>query len=149
MRPAFLFLSLALLAGCPDRPAPPAARALPAPSVPDPPAPVATGTPLANVTQLVPLDAIDNLTLPSELAATIADARSRVPERLDSKERAALEDLESRYERSEADMASSRDRARLLGAYYWERLRIFSRELPEDPPEEMLSAFERGTGRND
>jgi hypothetical protein len=141
-------LSLVLLAGCPEKGLPPA-------PVLDPPAPVVTapvlaGTPLASVTQLVPLDAVDQLTLPSELARTIEAARARIPERLDDAQRRALEDLESRYERNEAEMKeSSKERGRLLGAYYWDRLRVFAPDLPEDPPEEMLGGFERATGRGD
>ncbi len=103
-----------------------------------------------SVTQLVPLDAVDQLTLPPELARTIESARARIPERLGDAEKRALEDLESRYERSEAEMKeSSKERGRLLGAYYWDRLRIFAPDLPEEPPEEMLGGFERATGRGD
>src|SRR4051812_25714771 len=110
------------------------------------------GVELASVTQLVPLDATDGLALPAELARTIDGARSRIPERLDAAHVRALEDLESRYERLEAALEGAdkeRDRGRLLGAYYWDRLRIFAPDLAPDPPEEMLSAFERATGRGD
>ncbi len=121
-------------------------------SAPPPPPPPEPLTDLASVTQLVPLDATDELTLPDELARSIAGARARIPERVDRKTVRALEDLESRYERLEAEHEApgmERERGRVLGAYYWERLRIFAPELAEEPPEEMLSAFERATGRND
>lgn len=109
-------------------------------------------TELSTVTQLIPLDAVDELTLPDELARAIDSARGRIPERVDPKQLRALEDLESRYERLEAELegeAMGRDRGRLLGAYYWERLRIFAPDLAEETPDAMLSAFERATGRGD
>jgi hypothetical protein len=107
---------------------------------------------LASITQLVPLDATDDLALTAELAKTIADARARVPDSVSPETARRLEDLETRYERLEAGLEGAekeKERSRLLGAYYWDRLRVFAPDLAPEPPEEMLSAFERGTGRGD
>jgi hypothetical protein len=156
-----LLVFLALLAGCPGKsaPVPPPVPALPGVAAPSSGsesaeggaavAPVGTGTPLASLTQLVPLDAVDPLTLPGDLMRTVEAAREKIPERLDAAQVDALGELESRFEREEAAQEGPKERARVLGAYYWERLRLFAKELPEEPPEEILSAFERGTARGD
>ncbi|MBI3725340.1 hypothetical protein HY251_15515 [bacterium] len=101
---------------------------------------------------LVPLDAADSLDLSADLQKTIQEARARVPEKLSSEQRAALEDLESRYERLEAlaleespeEPGMPRDRtpyARVLAGYYWEKLRLFSPGLDSETPEELVNAF--------
>lgn len=149
-----LLVFAALLAGCPGAKTPPPVAPLAplsssAPVSSAPIAPIATGTPFESVSQLVPLDAVDTLALPACVARTVEAARARIPERLDDRQVRALEDLESRFEREEAALESAKDRGRLLGAYYWERLRIFAPDLADEPPAEVLGAFERGTARGD
>ncbi|MEZ0227684.1 MAG: hypothetical protein ACAI25_03610 [Planctomycetota bacterium] len=137
---SLLALAFIFATACSSTPASPAAPA---------PEPLVD---LGAVTQLVSLDATDELSLPEEVARAIADARARIPDRVDRKTVRALEDLESRYERLEAQHEApgmERERGRVLGAYYWDRLRVFAPDLSEEPPEEILSAFERATGRGD
>jgi hypothetical protein len=109
-------------------------------------------TSLSDVTQLVAIDAADGLALPDDLAEKIQKARARIPFRVDATQRAALEDLESRYERMESQLDGMeedgipKDRpayARLLASYYWDRLRLFDPTLDPDPPVEIFSAFAR------
>lgn len=116
-------------------------------------APVGSATtPIGDVTQLVAIDAADGLTLPDDLAEKIKNARARIPYRIDEAQRAALEELESRYERMESQLDGMeedgipKDRpayARLLASYYWDRLRLFEPSLDPDPPLEIFSAFAR------
>jgi hypothetical protein len=155
----FSVLLLGALAGCPD-----AKSQAPAPHGGTAAVGSAEGVAApttASTTELVPLDAADSLELPAPLAQRIAAARGKIPATLTGPQREALDEIECRYERLEAAaLAEDEDDAddkemqthpaalgRILAGYYWERLRLFDRELDAEPPEELVRAFEVSTPR--
>src|SRR5437870_10498891 len=140
---------LVLLAGCPGDKAPLGADVAPVTS---------RGTAVEDVTQLVALDAADGLALPDELGAKVKRARARIPSFLAPSQREALEELESRYERLEAQLEGASEdgipkdhaaHARLLASYFWERLRLFDPSLDPEVPVEIFGAFARTARRGD
>jgi len=135
---------LVILAGCPEKPAPQAPPAELAPIVSAEAAPVDTRALFSDAGSFVPLDVVDHMAMPEELAQKIAALRARIPERISDDQKKALEELEHRYQLEEQKLEGmEEDRARLLGLYYWERFRIFAPELPEEAPAELLGAFSR------
>jgi hypothetical protein len=155
MKGRLALVAAVLLAGCPGEP--------PARTVAPPPAPATASVASASATggstgtELVPLDAVDAFELPDELSKLIARARAKVPLHPSPEEARKLDDLESRSERLEAALLGEEDGedggnsmrqgaaiARVLAGYYWERLRIWTPELPAETPEELVTAFERG-----
>jgi hypothetical protein len=135
---------LIILAGCPGKPAPPEPPVEVAPVASAEVAPVDTRALFSDAGSFVPLDVVDHMAMPEELAQKIAALRARIPERISDDEKKALEELEHRYQLEEQKLEGmEEDRARLLGLYYWERFRIFAPELPEEPPPELLGVFSR------
>src|SRR5579872_6013111 len=101
---AFVPALVVALAGCPgEKPAPPPLAEPPPPPVAPVPPPKATEPDLP--VGLVALDAVDDMGLPGDVSRVIAEARARIPGKPSSEQRAALDEIESRYERLEAELA--------------------------------------------